>query len=211
MKDFIGVAFDPVRSKAELVELGVLLQSGANLSESKDIQPFFKARHQLTAFLGTFAANVGPGNWIAYEFPIFGDFATDIVVGNKEQGAYCLIELEDAKPQSIFARVRGKSTKQWGQRFEHGFSQLVDWFYALDDQKNTQRFAKDFGPGHISFTGLLIIGRSAALSESDRHRLQWRMEKVSVNSHDVYCLTFDDVYEWLSWRIGHYLAGSTRE
>src|SRR5579863_879350 len=131
MKEFIEVTFDPVQSRNELDELGVLLNSSANLSESKDIQPFFKARPQLTAFLGTYVSDIGPASRIAYEFPIFGDFAADIVVGNRDRGTYCLIELEDATSDSVFTLVKGKSTKEWGRRLEHGFSQLVDWFYSL--------------------------------------------------------------------------------
>src|SRR2546430_1042042 len=101
MKEFIEVTFDPVQSRIELDELGALLNSSANLSESKHLHPFFRARRQLTAFLGTFVSEIGPARRLAHEFPIFGDFATDIVVGNQDRGNYCLIELEDATSDSI--------------------------------------------------------------------------------------------------------------
>jgi hypothetical protein len=116
------------------------------------------------------------------------------------------VELEDGRPDSIFTKVGQKATKEWSRRFDHGFSQIVDWFYSLDDMKKTTRFAKDFGHGHIKFFGLLILGRTAGLSESDRARLRWRTEKVRVDSHPIDCLTFDDLHDSLRRRMSFYPA-----
>jgi hypothetical protein len=101
-----------------------------------------------------------------------GDFAADLVLGNRETGVFAVIEFEDGKPDSIFTRPRKKATTEWSRRFEHGFSQLVDWFAALDDFKKTDRFAKDFGHGHVTFIALLILGRSAGVTDHDRGRLR---------------------------------------
>lgn len=204
MKEFIEQIFDAGRCKREIDELGVFLNSKSELSERSEILPFFNTRRQLAAFLGTYAPVVGTANRIAYEFPIFGDFIADLVIGNKDREAYCLVELEDAGRDSLFTTVRGKSTKEWGRRFEHGFSQLVDWFHALDGLKSTPKFAQLFGHEHVRFEGILVIGRDAGLSESDCHRLTWRTEKVLVDSHNVHCLTFDGLHRELSWRISHY-------
>jgi hypothetical protein len=95
-----------------------------------------------------------------------------------------------------------------GRRFEHGFSQLVDWFYALDDLKKTSNFARHFGHGHIKCFGLLIIGRDADFSDADRARLKWRTEKVLVDSHPMHCLTFDDLYRILFQRMSYYPQAS---
>src|SRR5262249_54897581 len=124
---------------------------------------------------------------------------------------YCLIELEDGRPGSIFTAVKNKSTKERSRRFDHGFSQLVDWFYALDDLKKTSRFAKDYGHGHVKFLGLLVIGRNAGLSEAERDRLRWRAEKVRVDSHYIDCPTFDDLYQHLRLRMSYYPQASKFE
>lgn len=209
MKDFVEVRFSLADCQRELREFRQLLDSRSDLSEQNDIRPFFAERPQLSAFLGTYAPEVGLADLLAYEFPILGDFAADIVVGNKRRGAFCLIELEEASRNSIFTANRNKATKEWSRRFEHGFSQLVDWFYALDDLKTTKRFAKDFGYKHARFIGILVVGRSAALSDDDRSRMNWRSERVVVNSHYVHCLTFDDLYEHLAWRLSHYIAADS--
>lgn len=211
MKDFEDIVFDPEKCRRELKEFGDLLESSATLSERRDIQPFFRKRKQLAAFIGTFAPDIGPATQIAYEYPIFGDFAADIVLGNRDRGEYCLIELEDGGLDSIFTTVKNKSTKEWGKRFEHGFSQLIDWFYSLDDLKKTARFAKDFGYGHVKFFGLLLIGRSRGTSQADRSRLKWRTEKVLVDSHCIHCLTFDELYEVLGQRMSYYPKASKFE
>jgi hypothetical protein len=80
---------------------------------------------------------------------------------------------------------------------------FVDWFFSFDDHKNSAGFTKNFGYGHIEFFGLLLIGRSGHLSEHERTRLRWRSDRVSVNTHRIYCRTFDDLYDDLNndWRL----------
>ncbi len=204
MKGFADIHLEPGQCKPENDELGAILRAKPELAERAEIQPFFKARPQLSAFLETWVADIGPARRLAHVFPIFGDFAADFIVGNWERGAYCLIELEDGGRDSIFTALKGKSTKEWGRRFDHGLSQIVDWFYALEDLKSTRKFIECFGHGHMKFEGMLIIGRDAALSDADRARLRWHVDKVRVDSNYVHCLTFDGLCEHLLWRIGHY-------
>jgi hypothetical protein len=204
MKELKKLAFDPKKCRREIEQLNGLLQSKKSLVERKEIQPFFRKREQLTAFLGTYIPDIGPANRLAYEFPLFGNFATDMIVGNAETGEYCLIELEDAGDTSIFKKVGKKVTKEWSPRFDHGCSQLIDWFYALDDMKKTHAFVSNFGHGHVKFFGLLVIGRRASLSDDDLTRLRWRTEKVLVDSHPLFCLNFDALYQHLARRIQQY-------
>jgi len=210
-KDLESIIYDPEQCRRDLAAFKRLLGIRKDLAERADIQAFFKKRKQLSAFIGTFAANIGPAPLLGYEFPFMGDFSADIVLGNKETGVFCVIELEDGKPDSIFKKLPNKSTTEWSQRFEHGFSQLVDWFCALDDFKKTERFARDFGRGHIQFIALLVLGRNIGLSESDRNRLRWRTEKVRVDSHSIECLTLDDLYQYLEMRISYYPEASKLE
>ncbi len=166
---------------------------------------------QDAAFIGTFAPNLRPATRLGFEFPFMGDFSADIVLGNKEKGVFCVVEFEDGKRDSIFTKVPKKSMTEWSRRFEHGFSQLVDWLFSLDDFKKTDRFAKDFGHGHITFIALLILGRNDGVSDHDRNRLRWRTEKVRVDSHTIECLTFDDLCQYLEMRIGFYPQSSKLE
>ena len=133
MKDFRPVNFDPPQCRRELDLFRSLLTSKEELSERDDIQPLFKASSQLSAFVGTCFPNIGPANRLAYEFDVFGDFTADIVIGNSERNVFCAIELEDAHQNSIFNKLESRAAKEWGRRFDHGFGQLVDWFFSFDD------------------------------------------------------------------------------
>ena len=73
---------------------------------------------------------------------------------------------------SLFTKHGEKSTREWGRRFEHGFSQLVDWFYALDGARGPPGFEEDFGYGYVRFSGMLVVGRSTGLEESERTALR---------------------------------------
>jgi hypothetical protein len=203
MKEFSTINFDPAQCQTELDRFQTILTSEQELSERHDLQPLFKDNPQLAAFIGTSIPHLGPANRLAYEFQVFGDFAADVVIGNFEKKTFCAIELEDARPNSVFNKAEGRATSEWGRRFEHGFGQLVDWFFSFDDHKNSAGFAKHFGYGHIDFFGMLLIGRSKDISEHERTRLRWRSDRVIVNTHKVFCLTYDDLYEALTndWRL----------
>jgi len=126
-KEFKRIAFDPMKCRSEITELDALLGSTADLSERKDIQPFFRSHEQLSAFLGSYTAHIGAATDIVYEYPIFGNFAADLIVGNKSTGDFCFIEFEDGRDESIFKKT-SRNITEWSPRFEHGFSQIVDGF-----------------------------------------------------------------------------------
>ena len=74
-----------------------------------------------------------------------------MVVGDASSHAYCFIEFEDATETSIFKKTP-KLTPEWSPRFEHGFSQLVDWILWLENNKgNTcERRGKSAAPGGVA-------------------------------------------------------------
>jgi hypothetical protein len=82
----------------------------------------------LCAALGLTNSSVELPNRWATELDLFGDFVCDIASGDRETNAYTLIELEPTLEYSIFMKLQAKkSMRRWSPRFEHGFSQLVDW------------------------------------------------------------------------------------
>src|SRR5258708_35579110 len=110
MKTLEEIVFDPAQCRREIAAFKKLLQSKAKLGERAEIQKFFKKRKQLSAFIGTFAAKIGLADRLAYEFPLVGDFAADIMLGNKDKGIFCAVEFEDGKPDSIFTDVAKNAT-----------------------------------------------------------------------------------------------------
>jgi len=151
------ITFDHARFEAELTALEALLASKDDLSETDDIGPLFKVSRQLSAFLG-------PSPRTSDRRPSWPSSSGSSATTGPTSS------WEASRPPLLRGRVRGRGPRQhlqeaadpiqpeWSARFEHGFSQLTDWFFNLDDYKKTHGFTKTFGYGHVSFTGLLIIG-----------------------------------------------------
>ena len=197
MKEFIKLEFDFAVCGRELDEFKSLFGGASMLAERAVILPFFRQRHHLSAFFGSYFPCLHNFDRLAFEYPLFGDFVCDLVVGDSKQGCYCFVEFEDASPTSIFQSSGARYAPEWSPRFEHGFSQIVDWFYALDDMKSTSRCVDRFGRRDIRYYGMLVIGRSGTLDNPQSKRLRWRLEKVLVDSRHVYCVTFDELYQHL--------------
>jgi hypothetical protein len=201
--------FDPNECRRQVEELRDLLTAKKVLREKNDILPFFRARKHLSAYLGSYDLN-----WydrIAHEFRIEESFICDLIVGDSKERRYTFVEFEDATPTSIFVKREGKHTPEWSRRFEHGFSQLVDWFYKLDDIRHTTGFHTVFGTEPIDYTGLLVVGRHKSLDLRERRRLEWRTRYVQIQSQRVRCITFDQLCDDLLDRLDNLrtLSGQT--
>ena len=204
MKNFSALEFDQSLCRSEIGELQQLLQRRRGLSERDDIIPFFRKRQHLSAFVASYHPDIIRRDRIAFEYDIFGDFASDLVVGDSINRAYCFVEFEDAATNSIFVAKAGKNTPEWSPRFERGLSQIVDWFWKLDDLERTDDFENRFNGRTIDYIGLLIIGRNENLELRERRRLEWRQQKMIVNSKHIYCVTYDKLCADLSARIARY-------
>jgi hypothetical protein len=209
MKKFAHYQFDLQQCELELSEFKQLLDTKAELSERGDILRFFRSRVQLALQIAMVVPVTMSAERYAFEFDIFGDFVCDLAIGDNRDGIYCFVELEDAKQNSIFVEKGKKHTKEFSSRFEHGYSQIIDWFHKLDDMQKSHSIHDRFGVHEIHYEGVLIIGRGAFLDDSDERRLNWRRRNVIVNSRTITCLTYDQLYFILRQKLNFlkYLAG----
>jgi hypothetical protein len=199
MKDFVRVRFDPARCRQELVAFRNMLESKQELEEATDIKPFFEVHQQLSVFLGCYAPTLTHYDLLAFQYQLFGDYSCDLVVGDSARKVYGFVEWEDAAAGSLFRQQGRKATPEWSSRFEHGYSQIIDWFCKLDDMARTDEFESRFGARNIHYFGLLIAGRDAYLSHPrERRRWEWRAQKVIVNSLPILCVTYDQLHRLLS-------------
>lgn len=182
--------FDPYACQDELAAFERLLAGHEALGEREDILPFFRSHLHLAAFLSSYHPNLITSNRLGLEVPLFGQFQADAIVGDRTRHAFCLVEFEDGRANSVFVR-RGRQTSDWASRLEHGFSQIVDWLWLLDDQRQTDTFEGHFGARQIDVFTLLVVGRDQSLSEAERRRLAWRARRVVVDSRHVHCCTYD--------------------
>jgi hypothetical protein len=201
MKTFDPLVFDPARCRQEVEQLRRWLDRRPVLEEAKHIRPFFRKRRHLSAFIASYSPNVVRFDRLAFEYQLFGDFTCDVAVGDSVKHIYCFVEFEDAGPGSLFVKQGRKSTREWSPRFDHGYSQIIDWFYKLDDMRKSDDFAARFGARSITATGILVVGRDKGLLPGERERLHWRRNNVVVASQAIQVVTFDGLLEDLQARL----------
>lgn len=206
MKKLEEFKFNFKECQDELIKFKNLLDSKQVLQESQDILPFFKENKNLIAFLGTFVGNTLKVDRIASEFCFFGDFRADYVIGNSNTMEFLLIEFEDASENSIFKRNGKKATLEWATRFEHGYSQIMDWLWKIDDLKRTETLDIKFGGRIQNHHGMLIIGRDEFVEDDCKSRLKWRVENTRIASKSIICLTYDELYRTLDEKIKYLYA-----
>jgi hypothetical protein len=195
MKTFQPVALEFPLCSQHVDAFERLLTSKDELREREDVLPFFRQHEQLAVLMGMFNSRISWVDRIAWEFDIFGDFACDLAVGEKDRGAYCLIEFEDAASNSVFQKQGEKATREWGKRFDHGYSQAIDWAHKLDDLKRTNSMLARFDQHEITYEMVLIAGRDKHLDAGEKRRLDWRSDNVLVGNKKVLCMTFDGAPE----------------
>jgi hypothetical protein len=200
MKTFDEVPFDAIECRKQIDELGQWLRSAGPLDERRHILPFFRARPRLSAWLGSFHPDITAPDRVAFEYDLFGDFVCDLVVGDSRSNAYSFIEFEDAKPGGVFVKKPRKSSPEWSPRFDHGFSQIIDWFWKLDDMERTAEFEARFG-GPIEYNAILVIGRGLSFGNREDRRLSWRRRSVVVDNKHLNCLTYDQLHRALDLRL----------
>jgi hypothetical protein len=205
MKTFDALIFDPTRCRQEVAELREWLAAHPILDERRQILPFFRARRHLSALVASYSPELDRYNRIAFEYPLFGDFSCDLVVGDSARSAYCLIEFEDAGPTSVFIQRGKRVTRYWSPRFERGYSQVIDWFHKLDDMRRSDDLISRFGNRTPTFSGVLVIGRDHYLKAGERERVFWRRANVVVGSQRIWCVTYDGLVEKLEARLATFL------
>lgn len=184
------------KCRSELDELETLLKSKSDIGE-QELLKFFKSRPQLILLMGRVVGIDAPKKY-NNELPIIGKFRSDFVVSNDAQTCFSFIEFEDAKGNSIFNKTINKKTLvyPWSSRFEHGYSQVIDWYLHLSVNNQTQNMKSEFGAFQITYSGALIIGRKNSLNRGDcNERFDQRVRKSLIDSKHITCYTFDDLYE----------------
>jgi hypothetical protein len=201
MSALLPFTFDKEMCKIELKAFGNLLKMNSELSEQKQILPFFKKSKNLAAFIGFMHSNINKFDRLSSEFSFYGQFTCDLITGDSNSKSFCIVEFEDSREKSVFT----KQTRQhpyWSRRYEVGFGQLLDWIWTISDFRNTPSFTDTFGDVNADFIALLIIGRSKFIKEkTDKRRFSWRSRNVSINGVKVTCMTYDELYQAICKRI----------
>lgn len=195
MKSFDAFQIDRHLYKHQLGLFEQLLTTHSELSEDKHIKPFITQYPHFTAAIAEiFHIDV---DCLAFEFDLWGDFRCDIAIGDSRTNTYCLVEIEDAKKDSIFKKQEKRGLAEFSARFEHGYSQIVDWLYKIDTLRgNTVITQERFAQNNPKIYGILLVGRNTSFKDASQlARFEWRSKHVVVNSQPITCFTFDHLLE----------------
>lgn len=207
MKGFNRFTFDPVLLRAECDKLKALLQkgSGLELEEDRDLSPVFKGSPNLVSIIGAAFGGVSNPDLIAQEYWVLDKLRCDFAMCNSRRQRFCFVEIEDASKNSIFTErkpnvfngLMGRPPYyDWARRFEHGYSQILDWVRVLEDAKNTYDFRAHFGSSNrFDVEFVLVIGRDEFLDADMLERLAWRSKNVQVAGHKIKCITYDQLLD----------------
>jgi len=167
----------------------------------RELLRLFSDCHDLTLFMGATGPFTGFPDLYANELDLFGDFTCDLVLGSKAEKAFHFIELEDARPESLFKQTN-RTTPDWSPRLEHGCSQLIDWLWKLDEQRGQPSFEQLFHSRSIAVSCMVITGRDAGWGGArEKARLAWRQNSVFINGCKVSILTYDELASKLRYRL----------
>jgi len=173
---------DPAARQRELHEFERLLQAGTALGERADILPFFRQNRHLAACLGYANNNLASPDLLGVEQELLG-FRCDIAIGDSRRSQFTLAELEDASEKSIFRpRTLTRAFPHWSNRFEAGFSQLVDWAWR--------------------------IGRDRWLDAAGSARLDWPYRNNGIQGQLMTVWTYDYFLGFVQARINEAMADS---
>jgi hypothetical protein len=201
MKSFTTLVWDANQCWQEAKTFEHLLTNNQSLTERKQVMPLFRQCPHLAALIGSYHPNIDRFDRIAFEYDLFGDFSCDLVVGDSVRRTYNFIEFEEADEHSLFRRQGKKTAREWSAIFDHGYSQIIDWFAKLRDAEKSDDFEARFGARSIDFTGTLVVGRDHFLEPGERQRLDYRRRHVVVDSRKIQCVTYDELLADLSFRL----------
>lgn len=194
-------------SENELTEFKAFLDANHELEETGvgSLQEFFDARLNLLLLMGdVFGPAMHPTHY-QRELVLLNEFRADYVVSEQSKSKFLFIEFEHAKKNSIFTEKNDSKTGtsyEWSSRFEHGFSQLIDWQFRIDDYKQSSKIDEHFGSSDITFQGVLIIGRDHFLKQQGmQRRFDWRVTNTTIKSRPIHCMTFDKLYREMIGRL----------
>lgn len=203
MITLIPYKFDINECDKHIQELKHFLTTNLEIRETgkNGLQRFFSNRPNLILLLGYWHFGLEPAFYKPEVSLFSNEFRADFVIADRKKKKFVFVEFEDATENSIFKPKlqnsdSGNTSYEWSSRYEHGVSQVIDWYYRMDDYERTYKFEEYFGHREISYTGLLVIGRDKFLQQSGlMQRFRWRSSKTIINSKPLHCITFDQLLQ----------------
>jgi hypothetical protein len=182
--------FDLAAASVELSGLETFLGAHAEFNETTLTNGPMRGWARLACMTG---ALVGPrpiiGATYRFECVIQGVLRADLVV-RRPDDSFVFVEFEGGGPTDLFTGA--KQSRDWSRRIEHATSQVIDWDWALGDNKQTSVLQSGLGAKPDAVYFLIICGRDSGLKDaSERERLVHRRESLQIKGRSLSILTWD--------------------
>jgi Domain of unknown function (DUF4263) len=149
--------FDINECDKQLRELQDFLTTNQEIKEGGEngLQKFFSDRPNLILLLGYWHFGLEPAFYKPEVNLFSNEFRADFIVADRQKRKFVFVEFEDATEDSIF-KLKSKNSDsantsyEWSSRYEHGLSQVIDWYYRMDDYERTNKFEEYFGHRQIN-------------------------------------------------------------
>lgn len=103
---------------------------------------------------------------------------------------------------SVFEAASGRAYPRWSTRFERGFSQLVDWSWRIDQERQPSSTLESiFGTPDPKLHYVLVIGRDRWINAASRARLDWRRKHKRISGQQTSIWTYDYLLAFLERRL----------
>jgi hypothetical protein len=103
---------------------------------------------------------------------------------------------------SVFEAASGRAYPRWSTRFERGFSQLVDWSWRIDQERQPSSTLEPiFGTPDPKLHYVLVIGRDRWINAASRARLDWRRKHNGISGQQTSIWTYDYLLAFLERRL----------
>ena len=200
---YLSHAFDANAAQRELAEFKSLLDANQVLKEREHVLKSFDKWPNLCLLIGEYHPRIREADLIKREFEIANYFRADLAVRQDSNSDVCLVEFEPAGENDIFKLSDPKRIPPWSNAMEKGFSQIVDWAWAIDNHRDQAEFKDAFGAKRPKVTAVLVVGRDASLSDHvSQDRWEWRSEWAKFpNISAIFLQTYDELYRALDVRL----------
>jgi hypothetical protein len=91
--------------------------------------------------------------------------------------------------------------RDWSKELEHGFGQLVDWAWIVNDATGLATLQNAFGCDIARAVSLLVCGRDAQITATEQKRFDYRTNKIAIEGMITTLLTYDGLLRFLEDQI----------
>ena len=124
-----------------------------------------------------------------FECGIQGTLKADLVV-RRSDDSFVFVEFEGGGPTGLF--TGDKRSRDWSRRIEHATSQVIDWDWAPNDNRQTSVLQSGLGAKPDAVYFLIVCGRDSGLKDaSERERLVHGRESLQIKGRSLSILTWD--------------------